>query len=144
MGPYAYKDNQWVSFDDKEMIRRKSELVRKLNLGGGMVWALDLDDFKNHCGEGEHPLLRTLQNVLADPPNESDQSISNVEISEEDTSIETSSAISDGSNNDESSIESNSNDIETIAEPADQEYKVVCYFTNWAWYVYVDNKVKMN
>jgi hypothetical protein len=39
-----------------------------MDLGGGMVWALDLDDFRNHCGEGVHPLLNTIREVLADPP----------------------------------------------------------------------------
>jgi chitinase len=39
-----------------------------MGLGGGMVWALDLDDFRNHCGEGVHPLLNTIREVLADPP----------------------------------------------------------------------------
>lgn len=68
MGPYAYKGNQWVSFDDKAMLRRKSELIRSLGLGGGMVWALDLDDFKNRCDEGVHPLLTEIQRVLRDPP----------------------------------------------------------------------------
>lgn len=34
MGPYAYKGNQWVSFDDREMIKKKSEFIRKLDLGG--------------------------------------------------------------------------------------------------------------
>lgn len=33
-----------------------------------MVWALDLDDFRNRCGEGAHPLLNTIREVLADPP----------------------------------------------------------------------------
>jgi len=46
MGPYAYRGNQWVSFDDQEMIRFKSEFVVRNDLGGAMIWALDLDDFK--------------------------------------------------------------------------------------------------
>lgn len=37
-----------------------------MDLGGGMIWALDLDDFKNKCGEGRHPLLTIIRNVLAD------------------------------------------------------------------------------
>lgn len=70
MGPYAYHGNQWVSFDDEETLRKKSQLVRALDLGGGMVWALDLDDFRNRCGEGVHPLLTTIRNTLKDPPRD--------------------------------------------------------------------------
>lgn len=74
MGPYAYNGNQWVSYDDKNMLRKKSELVRSLGLGGGMIWALDLDDFKNHCGEGAHPLLSEIQRVLREPPKANEPS----------------------------------------------------------------------
>lgn len=67
--------NQWVSFDDKATIRRKSEYIRKMDLGGGMIWALDLDDFKNRCGEGRHPLLTIIRNVLADAGTGQQESI---------------------------------------------------------------------
>lgn len=46
-GPYAFKDRQWVGFDDVAMIKYKSEYIRKMGFAGGMVWAMDLDDFKN-------------------------------------------------------------------------------------------------
>ena len=42
----------------------QSEFVRELGLGGGMVWALDLDDFRNRCGEGPHPLMNAIKSVL--------------------------------------------------------------------------------
>lgn len=64
IGPYAYLRDQWVSFDDIDMIRHKSEYIRAMGLGGGMIWALDLDDFKNLCGCEEYPLLRTINRVL--------------------------------------------------------------------------------
>ena len=64
MGPYAYKGRQWVGYDDVAMIRRKSQYIRKLGLAGGMVWALDLDDFTNRCGQGHHPLMNTIKQVL--------------------------------------------------------------------------------
>ncbi|KAG7164861.1 chitinase 10-like 4 [Homarus americanus] len=68
MGPYAYKGNQWVGFDDTGTIRYKSEYIKNMGLGGGMIWALDLDDFKNRCGCEHHPLLRTINRVLRNYP----------------------------------------------------------------------------
>lgn len=64
MGPYSFKDQQWVGYDDVAMIRRKSEFVKEKNYGGAMIWALDLDDFNNVCGCEEYPLLRTINRVL--------------------------------------------------------------------------------
>ncbi len=40
-----------------------------MNLGGGMVWALDLDDFKNVCGNGHHPLMNTIKRILGPKKN---------------------------------------------------------------------------
>ena len=64
MGSYAYKDTQWVSFDDSKMIQYKSQYVKNMGLGGAMIWALDLDDFRNKCGCESHPLLKTINREL--------------------------------------------------------------------------------
>ena len=64
LGPYAYSGNQWVSFDDQGMLQKKSQYIINMNLGGGMVWALDLDDFGGHCGQGKHPLLKVIHATL--------------------------------------------------------------------------------
>ena len=64
MGPYAYKGNQWVGFDDVETIRQKSQYIKDNGFGGGMIWALDLDDFNNQCGCEKYPLLKTINRVL--------------------------------------------------------------------------------
>lgn len=64
MGPYAYNGNQWVSFDDQAMLKKKVEFIKNLGLGGGMVWALDLDDFRGTCGQGKHPLLKVIHDEL--------------------------------------------------------------------------------
>lgn len=64
IGPYAYKGNQWVSFDDAENIRVKANYICEKNLGGGMFWALDFDDFRGSCGCGKYPLITTLNQVI--------------------------------------------------------------------------------
>lgn len=65
IGPYAYHGNQWVSYDDVANIRKKADFMRDLNLGGGMIWALDLDDFRGSCKcDVKYPLLSTLNHVL--------------------------------------------------------------------------------
>ena len=38
IGPYAYNDRQWVSYDDVEDIRRKTKFVTEMGLGGAMIW----------------------------------------------------------------------------------------------------------
>lgn len=66
IGPYAHKGNQWVSYDDVENIRTKAKYMRDMNLGGGMAWALDLDNFANYCGCGKYLLLTALNQGLRD------------------------------------------------------------------------------
>lgn len=34
MGPYAYKGNQWVGYDDLDIVKKKSEYVAQKGLGG--------------------------------------------------------------------------------------------------------------
>jgi len=147
MGPYAYKDRQWVGFDDVASIRRKAEYVRELGLGGGMVWALDLDDFNNRCGQGKHPLMNTIKAVLGpahgdyEPTRKTEKTVAKTEVEQtEETDVH------DGSGVDETEIVSSdvSEDLPEVVDvtaenpiedqTSSSEYKVVCYFTNWAWY----------
>lgn len=66
IGPYAYRGNQWVSYDDVDTIRVKAKYVRDMNLAGAMVWSIDLDDFRGDCECGENPLLTTLNQELSE------------------------------------------------------------------------------
>uniref|UniRef100_A0A0K8T1H2 GH18 domain-containing protein n=1 Tax=Lygus hesperus TaxID=30085 RepID=A0A0K8T1H2_LYGHE len=68
MGPYAFKGDQWVSYDDISDIKKKSELIKSMGLGGGMVWTPAFDDFKNTCGCGRYPLLTALSSTLNGGP----------------------------------------------------------------------------
>merc|ERR1719266_2760530 len=69
MGPFAVKGTQWVGFDDIGMIRAKSQYVMENGFGGGMIWALDLDDFANRCGCENYPLLKTMNRVIRNYPS---------------------------------------------------------------------------
>ncbi|XP_032073151.1 chitotriosidase-1 isoform X1 [Thamnophis elegans] len=64
--PYSFKGNQWVGYDDVRSITKKVQYLKKQNLGGGMVWALDLDDFSgSFCKEGRYPLIQTLKKQMS-------------------------------------------------------------------------------
>ena len=141
LGPYAFKGRQWVGYDDKEMIRRKSEYVRKMGLGGGMIWALDLDDFSNRCGEGAHPLLSTIKSVLGpargqypgitdaagddQSKNKDGQRDGNKEEEEDSEAEAEAEAENDAYPENDNQMDDNS---------VEGDYKVVCYYTNWAFY----------
>ncbi|KAM7354055.1 chitinase 10 [Cochliomyia hominivorax] len=159
MGPFARKGNQWVSYDDKAMIRKKSQLVRALDLGGGMVWALDLDDFRNRCGEGVHPLLTQIHDVLKDPPSGYEPTPGLIPVSEPESveevvnsqeivypleietgtgtgaAVSTENGVDPNDDVEDNDVEVVSTGMETEEATANAgEFKVVCYFTNWAWY----------
>ena len=60
---YIHNGNQWVGYDTKEAIERKMYHIRANGYGGGMTWAIDLDDFNGVCGE-KWPLLTTMNVAL--------------------------------------------------------------------------------
>lgn len=64
MGPYAYKDNQWVSYDDEDIVRRKSQYVAEKELGGIMFWSIDNDDFRGNCHGKPYPLIEAGKEAL--------------------------------------------------------------------------------
>ncbi|XP_073474102.1 acidic mammalian chitinase-like [Aquarana catesbeiana] len=69
--PYAYKGNQWVGYDTVDSYAYKVEFVKQGGFGGGMVWAIDLDDYLGtFCNQGKYPLISKLKEALTgtDPP----------------------------------------------------------------------------
>ena len=63
--PYAYKDDQFVSFDNQESVEKKCHYVAEKRLAGAMIWSLDFDDFSGaFCGQGKYPLLSTVKKTL--------------------------------------------------------------------------------
>lgn len=61
--PYAHSGNQWISYDDVQSVKIKAEYVRKMGLGGAMVWSIETDDFRGVCGT-PWPLLTVVHNVV--------------------------------------------------------------------------------
>ncbi|KAJ8722309.1 hypothetical protein PYW08_004711 [Mythimna loreyi] len=57
MGPVAYKGNQWVGYDDVDIVRKKAEYVAENGLGGIMFWSIDNDDFRGACHGKPYPLI---------------------------------------------------------------------------------------
>lgn len=52
MGPYAYKGDQWVGWDDIDITIAKVKYAMNKGLGGIMFWELSLDDFNGFCNMG--------------------------------------------------------------------------------------------
>ncbi|XP_046674188.1 chitinase-3-like protein 1 isoform X3 [Homalodisca vitripennis] len=63
-GPYAYKGDQWVCYDDLDMIRNKVAYANKEGLSGVMFWTIDYDDFDGKCQDTKFPLIRTARDAL--------------------------------------------------------------------------------
>lgn len=64
-GPYAFKDDQWVSFDDIPSVSAKGGYIKNNELGGAMIWSLDTDDFNgNVCEQGKYPLIKAVRNSM--------------------------------------------------------------------------------
>lgn len=61
--PFMVKGDQWIGYDTPASIKRKMKYVKEKNLGGAMIWAIDLDDYVGACGP-KWPLLSTMNHEL--------------------------------------------------------------------------------
>ncbi|XP_072336012.1 acidic mammalian chitinase-like [Scyliorhinus torazame] len=64
--PYAYKDEEWVTYDNLKSYEKKVEWLKNNSFGGAMVWTIDMDDTKGtFCNQGKTPLINKLKNMLS-------------------------------------------------------------------------------
>lgn len=64
VGPYAFKDNQWVGYDDEAIARKKGEYVVANGLGGIMFWSIDNDDFRGICNGRPYPIIEAAKEAM--------------------------------------------------------------------------------
>lgn len=64
MGPFAFKNKQWVGYDDEAIARKKAEYVAEQKLGGIMFWSLDNDDFRGTCTGKPYPIIEAAKAAL--------------------------------------------------------------------------------
>ncbi|KAF4529059.1 hypothetical protein B566_EDAN006080 [Ephemera danica] len=64
MGPIAYKGNQWVGYDDEDIVKVKARYVATQGLGGIMFWSIDNDDFRGKCHDRPYPLIEAGKEAL--------------------------------------------------------------------------------
>ncbi|XP_050672534.1 probable chitinase 10 isoform X2 [Leptidea sinapis] len=149
MGPYAFKGDQWVSYDDVDIIKNKVNFIKSLGLGGGMVWALDLDDFMNRCAQGKYPLMNAIKDTLLNPNVEPDTVLAEAlpepqnDIDYDLEDIEVRPSYSKPTMKPSTMVTARPTDRPTTTQKPTtalvnmdevEQYKVVCYYTNWAWY----------
>ncbi|XP_078276357.1 acidic mammalian chitinase-like isoform X2 [Rhinoraja longicauda] len=64
--PYAYKDDEWVSYDNLRSFEKKVEWLKNNSFGGAMVWTIDMDDYEGtSCNQGQFPLINKLKVMLS-------------------------------------------------------------------------------
>lgn len=61
---YAYKDDQWITFDSVKSVGAKVKYIQDMKLGGIFYWALDTDDFRGLNSDTKYPLLSEAQKLL--------------------------------------------------------------------------------
>ncbi|CAL1527283.1 unnamed protein product [Lymnaea stagnalis] len=67
---YAYYDNSWITYEDRDTLDIKMDFLLANNLGGAMVWSFDQDDFTGQfCGQTKYPLLGRVSSKILKVPD---------------------------------------------------------------------------
>nr|XP_049706276.1 probable chitinase 2 isoform X3 [Helicoverpa armigera] len=94
--PYAFKDTNWVSYDDVNSITAKVEFAKSLGITKIMMWSIETDDFHNVCGNGANPLLTAINTALGVESDETvtttTESVTNIASSTTESSTTVSSS----------------------------------------------------
>lgn len=62
--PYAFKDTDWIGYENVRSVTEKASYINNQRLGGAMFWLLEGDDFSNACGAGRFALISTVKRIL--------------------------------------------------------------------------------
>ncbi|KAF5280513.1 hypothetical protein FQA39_LY18035, partial [Lamprigera yunnana] len=62
--PFAYRNDQWVGFDDERSLKTKIAWLKEEGFGGIMIWSIDMDDFRGTCGGLKYPLINAMKQEL--------------------------------------------------------------------------------
>lgn len=59
-GVYAYKGDQWMTYETPQTMGEKRSYANATQLGGLMVWSIDMDDVNYACGSSLNMLMEAL------------------------------------------------------------------------------------
>lgn len=66
--PYLHWQWEWVSFDSPKSVAAKADYIKRLGLGGAMIYSLNADDYSGLCNtrgtQVKFPLLWSINNSL--------------------------------------------------------------------------------
>ncbi|XP_052821901.1 acidic mammalian chitinase [Octopus bimaculoides] len=62
--PYMVVNDEWIGYDNERSLTLKVKWMKENHFGGVSVWALPLDDFKNMCGKGKYPLMKSIVRAI--------------------------------------------------------------------------------
>jgi len=135
--PYAYNKSIWIGYDDIKSVACKVTYLKQMGLSGGMIWSMETDDFKGHCG-ARYPLLNKVKAMLNGAERSSFECTLGATINTNpDTNPDTSKK-----DPDPVVIDINDHIIKCehqgyVAHPTDSHKYVFCEMSAGKWYIHI-------